>query len=182
MRIVGVVLCWSQVIEIKTMLVRYWEGQMKFFISHKQEDEEIVKKIATHFKLRNIDFYLDLLDTKITDDGKALTDHLKSKLNNCTDIIVVMSEKTKFSQWVPFEVGLATQIELPIATFLKTEVQLPGFLSYWPRLKTTTDIDTYLDTRELVALKCKILNENYKYASQRSSEVEMFYKEIKAKL
>jgi len=75
---------------------------MKFFISHKQEDEEIVKKLALYFKLREVDFYLDLLDSKLTEDGKALTDHIKSNLNNCTDIIVVMSEKTRFSQWVPF--------------------------------------------------------------------------------
>ncbi len=158
------------------------EGQMKFFISHKQEDEEIVKKLALYFKLREVDFYLDLLDSKLTEDGKALTDHIKSNLNNCTDIIVVMSEKTRFSQWVPFEVGIATQMELPIASFLKSEVQLPGFLSYWPRLKTPGDIDKYLDARELVAEKMKILYENRQFASRKNTEIEMFYKQVKSKL
>ena len=47
-----------------------------------------------------------MLDSGIVCNGKALTEHIKYNLNNCTDIIVVMSENTRYSQWVPFEVGI----------------------------------------------------------------------------
>lgn len=105
---------------------------MKFFISHKQEDSFIASKIHLLLRLKDIDAYIDLLDSSITEDGKKLTDHIKANLNDCTDIIVIMSENTHYSQWVPFEIGIATQIELPIATFLSANVTLPGFLDYWP--------------------------------------------------
>ena len=40
---------------------------------------------------------------------KSFTDHIRENLNTCTDIIVVMSEATKESWWVPFEIGMATE-------------------------------------------------------------------------
>ena len=71
---------------------------MKVFISHKKEDALNAEKIRLILKLRNVDYYLDLLDTAIVASGKALTDHIKKELNDCTDIIVVMSESTRYSQ------------------------------------------------------------------------------------
>lgn len=45
----------------------------------------------------------------MVNDGKALTEHIKENLNSCTDVIVVMSELTKKSWWVPFEIGMSAQ-------------------------------------------------------------------------
>lgn len=79
---------------------------IKIFISHKNEDSLVANSIANELKVMNIPYYLDVLDFKVTRSGKELTDHIKKNLNDCTDIIVVMSESTKYSQWVPFEVGM----------------------------------------------------------------------------
>lgn len=155
---------------------------MKFFISHKKEDESIALKINLKLMLKGIKSYLDLLDTQITSSGKQLTDHIRANISDCTDIIVIMSDKTRFSQWVPFEVGIATQIELPIATFLKSDVHLPEFLDFWPRLKTPEDIDKYVEARQLVAKKTKILYEHEPLERRNRIEIDMFYKELKSKL
>ena len=120
---------------------------IKVFISHKQEDAQTAKKIAAYLKECSVPFYLDILDNNIARDGKALTDHIKKNLNNCTDIIVVMSEATKNSQWVPFEVGMSAQNDMPTATFLQENVSLPDFLAYWPRLKQPYDIIKYIEAR-----------------------------------
>lgn len=108
---------------------------MKVFISHKQEDSITARLIENELKKLNINYYLDLLDDTITENGKTLTDHIRANLEGCTDMIVIMSQNTRYSQWVPFEVGLATERDMPTATFLKEDVLLPEFLQYWPRLK-----------------------------------------------
>ena len=79
---------------------------MKIFISHKKEDE--VTALAVQITLANVgvDAYLDVLDNTIADDGEKLTKHIREKLRECTDVIVILSKKTKESWWVPFEIGI----------------------------------------------------------------------------
>ena len=109
---------------------------MKVFISHKDADSLQALLIKRAFENEGISAYLDVLDSSINGGGKALTEHIKDQLNQCTDIIVLMSEATKYSWWVPFEIGMSAQIDMPTATYLKDNVVLPSYLSYWPRLKT----------------------------------------------
>lgn len=68
-----------------------------------------------------------------------------------------MSEITRYSQWVPFEVGMAAQVDLPTAKFLKDSVLLPDFLQYWPRLKRTYDIRKYVSVRKEVDQEYRII-------------------------
>lgn len=111
------------------------ETIMKFFISHKQEDAATALLIEMELRKEGIPAYLDVLDSTVTSSGRDMTEHIKEKINDCTDIIVIMSQLTRLSQWVPFEVGIAAQRDLPTATFLRADIQLPEFLEYWPRLK-----------------------------------------------
>ena len=124
---------------------------MKVFISHKKEDSFTASVMAAELRRLGVDSYLDVLEPTILQDGKALTKHIQSNLNSCTDTIVIISETTRYSQWVPFEVGMATQKKIPIATFLKESVALPEFLEYWPRLKKTSDVEKYVAVRRQVA-------------------------------
>ena len=64
---------------------------MKIFISHKQEDALAANQIASELRAIHVDYYLDLLDPSVTQSGRELTNHIRNNLNNCTDIIVVMS-------------------------------------------------------------------------------------------
>ena len=121
---------------------------MRVFISHKKEDSALALAIQSAFSKNWVTSYLDVLDSSITGGGKELTDHIKNNLNSCSDIIVVMSEATKHSWWVPFEIGMSAQVDMPTASFLKSEVILPSYLSYWPRLKTLNDIDKYVAVRK----------------------------------
>lgn len=151
---------------------------MKIFISHKQQDEATANLIAKELKEIKVDYYLDVLDNSITENGKELTNHIRANLNKCTDIIVVMSSITKFSQWVPFEVGMAAQKDMPTATFLKEDVSLPDYLQYWPRLKKSTDIRKYVSARNDVEREYYAI---YESASQQR-KTERFYDVLKQRL
>ena len=154
---------------------------MKIFISHKQEDSDTANRLAGELRLLGIPYYLDILDSTVTTSGRALTEHIKRNLNDCTDIIVIMSEATRLSQWVPFEVGMSAQNDMPTATFLKSSVSLPEFLEYWPRLKYTSDIATYVSARR------EVQNEDakksiYEMAQTTKSQTERFYDVLKRRL
>ena len=155
---------------------------MKVFISHKKEDALNAERIELILKLHNVDSYLDLLDTSIVADGKALTDHIKKELNDCTDIIVVMPENTRYSQWVPFEVGMSAQIDMPTASYLQEGVGLPSFLSYWPRLKTLKDIELYVEARRLVEREMPSSNLHIGSLNLQKFQTERFYNVLKNKL
>lgn len=155
---------------------------MKIFISHKKEDSFTANQIAKELKLCNVDCYLDVLDASVTQDGKELTDHIRESLNKCTDIIVVMSSVTRLSQWVPFEVGMAAQVDMPTATFLKEDVSLPDFLQYWPRLKKVEDIREYVSVSNEVDQEYQRYRPIYEEATFQQKRVERFYDVLKRRL
>ena len=155
---------------------------MKVFISHKNEDSALALAIQNAFSKNGVQSYLDVLDSSITSGGKELTDHIKNNLNSCSDIIVVMSDSTKNSWWVPFEIGMSAQVDMPTASFLKSEVVLPSYLSYWPRLKTISDIDKYVAVRKRIE---KAINDQYgRYAFEKRQSIEtrVFYDALKLEL
>lgn len=159
---------------------------IKVFISHQKEDSCIANRIANELNAMEIPYYLDLLDFTVTRNGKELTDHIKRNLNNCTDIIVIMSDATRYSQWVPFEVGMSAQNDMPTATFLQENVSLPEFLYYWPRLKQSSDIRKYIAVRKSVQKGFSpganfYMAESYMAESQRS-QTERFYDVLKRQL
>lgn len=155
---------------------------MKIFISHKQEDALAANQIASELRAIHVDYYLDLLDPSVTQSGRELTNHIRNNLNNCTDIIVVMSEITRYSQWVPFEVGMAAQIDMPTATFLKDYVSLPDFLQYWPRLKKPADIQKYVSVRNDVDQEYRAYRSIYETATYQKRKTERFYDVLKQRL
>ena len=156
---------------------------MKVFISHKQEDDIFAKFVHRAFELHGVESYLDVLDDSIVENGEALTNHIKKQLNTCTDIIVVMSEKTRFSWWVPFEIGMAAQVDMPTATYLTSRTELPEYLEYWPRLMSTSDIATYISVRNETAHQVrKNFAHSYTQQSLRTMETRNFYKNLKQKL
>lgn len=157
---------------------------MKVFISHKQEDSKTAESLARRLRLNNIDYYLDVLDPMVAGDGKQLTDHIKQALNACTDIMVVMSEKTRYSQWVPFEIGMAAQNDMPTVTFLSADVTLPDFLSYWPRLKTIDDIGKYVKIRKDThdQIERRYAGQYTVASSHKAEETRTFYANLKSAL
>ena len=156
---------------------------MKVFISHKNTDQYIARRVLDVLKSQGVDAYLDLLDNTIVYKGELLTKHIKSKINECTDILVVMSEETRYSWWVPFEIGMATQKDLPTVSYLQSGVELPDYLAYWPRLKNETDLLQYVVTRRYVQQQT-IIGRSLEQSSvsNNTSETERFYTELKQRL
>lgn len=153
---------------------------MKVFISHQQSDSEIAECIYDELVCYRVGAYLDVFDTKLISNSKELTNHIRGVVNQSSDILVIMSEHTKKSWWVPFEIGMASHQDLPIVTFLKQDLTLPEYLDYWPRLKSMNDIHKYIQVRkECLQESRKSLNSSVEYFSKRASRTELFYEKLK---
>ena len=158
---------------------------MKVFISHKDADSLQALFLKRAFENEGVSAYLDVLDNSINAGGKALTEHIKGQLNQCTDIIVLMSVATKYSWWVPFEIGMSAQVDMPTASYLTENVVLPSYLSYWPRLKAINDVSTYVSVRKKTE---RTLNEQYSnfelssVSNRRKIETPVFYENLKREL
>lgn len=155
---------------------------MKVFISHKREDAHIAELIDLQLRANKAETYLDILEPVVFNDGKALTEHIKSSLNSCTDILVVMSNKTKYSQWVPFEIGMAAQVDLPTVTYLAESVQLPDYLTFWPCLRELADIGKYVSVRQSTAHEIQRYYQGryaVSAADKKAHETRAFYQNLK---
>lgn len=154
---------------------------MKIFISHKQEDSEIAGLICRRLNELGAKAYLDLLDNQICTKGKELTEHIKEKLNDCSDILVVMSKKTEESWWVPFEIGMAAQKDFPVVSYLIDNIQLPDYLEYWPRLRKPSDLDKYILAKNNVILENMTGNKG-SFNKSYTSETQQFYDKLRQML
>lgn len=117
---------------------------IKIFISHQAADSAIAKNIADRLRIyHSIDSYLDVIDPYINRNGEDLAKHIQVEMSKCTQLLAIVSSETKNSQWVPWEIGVATEKDYPLATFSGGNTLPPEFLRKWPYLRTESDLDLY---------------------------------------
>ncbi len=116
---------------------------IKVFISHQMNDSKIAEEIAHRLKIiHDIDSYLDVIDPSIR-HGDDLAEHIRYEMGKCNQLLAVVSYNTRNSWWVPWEIGVASEKEFPLATFLNNVDITPEYLEKWPHLHSISDIDSY---------------------------------------
>lgn len=78
------------------------------FLSHSHDDNDIVLSVIKFFLTIGICVYVDWLDPsmpRITSSGTATK--IKEKIVQCERFVVLLSENSKESKWVPWELGFA---------------------------------------------------------------------------
>lgn len=135
------------------------------FLSHKREDKNECRKIAEYLKEAEIDYYLDELDKDLqqaTAQGnpELITESIKKGIRESTHMLVVVSEKTYKSQWVPFEIGYGhsaildkgleegikeNRIKLSVLTLKDiSEKSLPDYLKIAYVIRGTKSLNDYI--------------------------------------
>lgn len=156
---------------------------IKVFISHKQEDAARAKAIAD--RLRNvyaIESYLDVLDPVIGKTGEELAKYVREKMASCTQLLAVISPMTKESWWVPWEIGVASEKDYPLATYGGTAT-LPDFLKKWPILKNEQHLDAYARASQVADRERVSLESRSVIASTaRRTTTQEFYRTLRNSL
>lgn len=117
---------------------------MRVFLSHQKADSQKAAEIAMRLRTRHgIESYLDVIDPYLGKGGEDLASHIRAQMATCTQLLAVVSYSTKESQWVPWEIGVATEKDFPLATFADYVSAIPEFLAAWPYLRNMDDVDQY---------------------------------------
>ena len=120
--------------------------QPKVFISHKREDEATAIRVKYRLFELGVSSFLDVVDLEKDLGPEELTNRLRSKMDESSDLLAIVSDVTEKSWWVPFEIGMAAHVNLPMVSFLKGSfVRLPGYLRIWPALPGFDALKTYAD-------------------------------------
>lgn len=157
---------------------------MKIFLSHQKQDSATAITVKNHLKTQHkIDCYLDVIDPGIK-FGEDIANHVREELDQCTQLLAIVSEATKLSWWVPWEIGVATEKDYPLATFGR-DVKIPEYLKKWPYLQTMADLDKYAEVSKEASKR--IVTGSMESASSgsftyRHDATQHFYKSLRARL
>lgn len=124
---------------------------IRVFVSHRGIDSDLATHLATQVERRGLDTYLDVIDDALLKDGPELADHLLARMSQCQQLIAVLSNQTKGSWWVPWEIGVGSEKGFRMASYSRQSVDLPSYLRKWPDLHTDTDIAIYCRLSQEVA-------------------------------
>lgn len=103
------------------------------FVSHKSDDASEAIRIAKHLDSLGLSAFVDVLEIEDAKDNKSLDKTLQGIICASKSLLTVVSEKTKESWWVPFEVGIAFDRDKFLGSVVLSQgVSLPLFLENWP--------------------------------------------------
>lgn len=150
---------------------------MKVFISHQQEDSACARTVASGLRQYGWETYLDVIDSALQEDGPGLSDYIREQMSKCTQLLSVISSSTKNSWWVPWEIGVASEKDFLIATYVAEHTELPSYLKKWPCLMTLNDIAKYVRLSNTANSRIRTA-----YAQHRASIARNFHRELRRSL
>ena len=121
------------------------------FISHKYEDLDAAREVAEYIKDYGVDVYLDDHDLKLqkavkANNSEGIVSCIEGGLNASTHILVLVTEHTRMSWWVPYETGYAKMGKKGIASLLLKEAdEFPDYLKIEATLDGFKDLSDYLE-------------------------------------
>ena len=149
------------------------------FISHKKEDEQAAIDIGKFLmEVVGVNIYLDILDEDLqaatqTENDRLVVDSIKEGLECSTHLLCLISDKTRLSWWVPYEIGIADDKNLSIASLkLKSIDDIPSFLKIHPAFY---NVDEFI--RNAVSynpLRTIFFNENYNRISNKTEILKKY--------
>lgn len=159
------------------------EVSMKVFLSHQRADSIRAHAIRDRLsRMHQIECYLDIIDDQLGKSGPDLATYLRREIGKCTHLLAVTSFATKDSQWVPWEIGIATEKEYPLATFADYMTAVPEFLAAWPYLRTMEHVDAYARAAKSSLHNYIVRKATVSEFTARHEAAQSFYKSLRAAL
>ena len=118
------------------------------FISHKKEDRDAAKKVADYITESGIDVYFDEYDTTINrNDPRSVVAAIKRGMQLSTHMVIIFTNKTLSSTWVPWEIGYGDATKTDICILKMSDIkksQLPEYMQIVKVLLDIYDLNVFL--------------------------------------
>lgn len=160
---------------------------MPVFLSHRTVDDAIARQVYNRLtNVHGVTCYLDDVDREagVANANNRITALIVRRLNDCTNLLALVTPNTKGSWWVPFEVGVARQAPRIITTFTNLgQADLPQYLTEWPVLRGDSAVDIFAKYYKQQAQVAKrYLVKKAASASEATSTVDSFHRQLKIAL
>lgn len=157
---------------------------MNVFVSHKSSDSGKALEVANVLKDAGHTVYLDIIDDGRLRNGRELSDYLRECLTKCDSLIAVISNATQASWWVPWEIGVATEKDYPLSSFVTDGTSPPEYLRKWPVLKSLSDVAQFAQLVKSVETRARSLRLSQNKSSTDSKRIAAseFHAQLKSKL
>ena len=126
------------------------ENDICVFISHKKEDEEAAIVIGSYLTdVVGVNIYLDTQDCVLKEavnqeNDQRIVESIKVGLECCTHLLCLISDATRLSWWVPYEIGYADKQNADISVLkLKNVEDIPSYIKTKRVLLNTDDFLRY---------------------------------------
>ena len=141
---------------INALRLKLSEKKPDVFVSHKSDDKDIAQEVASTIAKCGLTAYLDIWDHNVNGDRPELVDYINAVIGCCKSLIVVVSNNTVSSWWVPLEIGIAITKDLYLGTFLvsasyKTKQNFPSYLWKWPVLQSMIAVKNWYTEHQITA-------------------------------
>lgn len=116
---------------------------MPVFISHRTQDDYIAQGVYRRLNgVHGIQCYLDDFDPD-ADPTNGITQTILDNLERSTHLLAIVTNNTRGSWWVPFEIGVARHGARRISSYDSSTQPLPEFLKEWPVLSGDSAVDQF---------------------------------------
>ncbi len=120
---------------------------MKVFIAYKQRDEYEALLVRDALIGCGAEAFAEAVSDEVSAYDKKLNRFIGERLDNCTDVIAVVSGETKHHWWAQLLIETALMRDMPAAVFLSGWTELPECLQCAPRLRLISEVDSYAAVR-----------------------------------
>ena len=115
------------------------------FLSYQRTDQPTALGLATDLDRRGRRVFIDVHDDNLVPGQRDLDDALMTAIDNSDTMIVIVSDATQDSWWMPWEVGVSTPSGKPRAMFKpQTSRSLPAYLEKLQRLRNSTEANSWV--------------------------------------
>ena len=107
------------------------------FLSYQHKDQDTALTLAKELSGLNLDVFIDIYDDTLFPGDNDLDDALVEAITNAATMLIVVSDDTQDSWWVPWEIGVSTPSGTPKAMYKpRTNRRLPKYLGKLKRLES----------------------------------------------
>ena len=158
------------------------------FISHRSTDKKEAVAIANYIRDCGIDVYIDVDDNglqiaTVKDDSESIVNHIHNGLMLSTHILALISDDTRESWWVPYEIGYGEKSGKKIASMLLEQGEVDCFPDYLKIVERLFSVADFVDfVKKLVKSQSNyggIFADTHPFKLPDTSIVSRYIKEVK---
>lgn len=133
-------------LQAKAIALNSYEAEVTIFLSHSHKDRELIKPTLAFLRSHGVKLYVDWMDEGMPDVVSGETaKKLKERIQQQKKFLVLVTENSNDSRWVPWELGYAdpTKGMDHIASFPVTEsgdFTHNEYLRIYPKIQFVADI------------------------------------------